>query len=96
MIETKPFDAAEYLSSEEDIVAYLNAAMEDGNPGLVQAALGDVARARGMTAVARQSGLGRESLYKALRPGSSPSFITVRKVAEALGARITFTPAVPA
>ena len=85
---TRPWDAADYLETEEDIVAYLEAAFEDGDPRLVAAALGDVARAKGMTKVARESGLGRESLYKALSADGNPEFATVLKVMRALGLRL--------
>ena len=87
-IQTQPWDAAEYLETTEDIVLYLEAAFEDGDPGLIAAALGDVARARGMTKVAAEAGLGRESLYKALSPDGNPEFATVLKVIRALGLRL--------
>ena len=86
--QTRPWDAADYLETDEDIVAYLEAAFDDGDPGLIAAALGDVARARGMTNVAAKSGLGRESLYKALSPNGNPEFATVLKVMQALGLRL--------
>ena len=87
-IQTRPWDAADYLESEEDIVLYLEAAFEDGDPGLIAAALGDIARAKGMTTVAAEAGLGRESLYKALSPDGNPEFATVLKVMRALGLRL--------
>ncbi len=87
-IRTRPWDAADYLETEEDIVLYLEAAFEDGDPGLIAAALGDVARAKGMTKVATEAGLGRESLYKALAPDGNPEFATVLKVMQALGLRL--------
>ena len=87
-IQTRPWDAADYLESEEDIVLYLEAAFEDGDPGLIAAALGDIARAKGMTTVAAEAGLGRESLYKALSPDGNPEFATVLKVLRALGLRL--------
>ena len=87
-IQTQPWDAAEYLETTEDIVLYLEAAFEDGDPGLIAAALGDVARAKGMTKVAAEAGLGRESLYKALSPDGNPEFATVLKVIRALGLRL--------
>ena len=65
-IQTYPWDAADYLETKEDMAAYLEAALEDGDPALVVAALGDIARSKGMTNIARETGLGRESLYKAL------------------------------
>ena len=82
---TRPWDAADHLQSDEDVVAYLEAAFEDGDPALIAAALGDIARARGMTQVAADAGLGRESLYKALSPNGNPEFATVLKVVRALG-----------
>ena len=82
---TRPWDAADHLQSDEDVVAYLEAAFEDGDPALIAAALGDIARARGMTQVATDAGLGRESLYKALSPNGNPEFATVLKVVRALG-----------
>ncbi|MDE0032804.1 MAG: putative addiction module antidote protein [Deltaproteobacteria bacterium] len=88
MIDVQPWDAADYLEEEEDIVAYLEAAFEDGDPQLITAALGDVARSRGMTKVASKTGLGRESLYKALSADGNPAFATVLKVVQALGLRL--------
>jgi len=87
-VKTSAWDAADYLTSTDDMVAYLEAALEEGDPALVAAALGDIARAKGMTAVARETGLGRESLYKALSPGGNPEFATVLKVLRALGLRL--------
>lgn len=84
-----PFDASEFLDSEEAIAEYLAAALEDPDPGLFVAALGDVAKARGMSQIAREAGLGRESLYKALSPGSKLRYETVRKVMDVLGVRLT-------
>ena len=84
-IETRPWDVVEHLETEEDMVAYLEAVLEDGDPALLSAALGDIARARGMTDIARKAGLGRESLYKALSPEGNPEFATVMKVVRALG-----------
>lgn len=84
-IETRLWDAAEHLESEEDMAAYLDAALEDGDAVLVVAALGDIARAKGMTQIARDAGLGRESLYKALSTTGNPEFATVLKVVRALG-----------
>ncbi|OQB99196.1 MAG: hypothetical protein BWX78_01820 [Firmicutes bacterium ADurb.Bin099] len=84
-MKTKPWDAADHLKTEEDMVNYLEAAFEDGDPSLIQAAIGDIARARGMTDIAKNTGLGRESLYKSLNPGGNPSFATVLKVINILG-----------
>lgn len=88
MSSTRPWDAAEHLHSEADMVAYLEAAFEEGDPVLIAAALGDIARARGMTQVARDAGLGRESLYKALSAEGHPEFATIMKVLGALGLRL--------
>jgi probable addiction module antidote protein len=86
--KTKPWDAAEHLKSEKDRVAYLEAALEDGDAALIAAALGDIARAQGMSDIAREAGLGRESLYKALSPAGNPELSTVLKVVKALGLRL--------
>ena len=86
--KTRPWDAADFLENEEEIVAYLEAAFEDGDPQLIAAALGDIARSQGMAKVALKSGLGRESLYKALSPEGNPGFATVLKVVQALGLRL--------
>ena len=83
--KTRPFDVAEHLETDEDIIAYLSAAMEEDDPALVTAALGDVARAKGMTEVARKSNLGRASLYKALSLDGNPEFATIMQVVKALG-----------
>ena len=88
MKQAKAYDAAEFLETDEEIVAYLNAALEDGDPALVSAALGDIARARGMTQLARDTGITRDGLYKALSPTGNPSFSTVQKVVNALGYRL--------
>ncbi|MBI5740515.1 MAG: putative addiction module antidote protein [Nitrospirae bacterium] len=84
-IKTIPWDAAEHLKTEEDMAAYLEAAIEEGDPALIAAAIGDIARAKGMALIARKTGLGRESLYKALSPEGNPEFATVMKVVRALG-----------
>jgi len=83
------YDTADYLETEEDIRNYLEACQEDGDPALIAAALGDIARARNMTALAKEVGLTRAGLYKALSADGNPSFATVMKVAKALGLRIT-------
>ncbi|AEG69424.1 addiction module antidote protein [Ralstonia solanacearum] len=94
MTETyAPFDAAAYLDSEETIAEFLAAAMEDPNPDVFLAALGAVARARGIAKVAADAGLGRESLYKAISPGAHPRYETVQKIVRALGVRLNVTPA---
>lgn len=84
-----PFDAARYLTDDATIGEYITAVLETGDADLLLSALGDVARARGMAQVAKDAGLGRESLYKALAPGAKPRFDTVLKVARALGVRLT-------
>ncbi|MEQ9587267.1 MAG: putative addiction module antidote protein [Parvibaculaceae bacterium] len=88
----KRFDAADYLDSEEMIAEYLSAAMEDENPDVFLAAVSDVAKARGMTAIANSTGLGRESLYKALTPGAKPRYETIVKVLHGLGVKLTVQP----
>ncbi len=88
MVETQPWDVVDHLTTEEDMIAYLDAAFEDGDAALIVAALGDIARAKGMTQVAREAGLGRESLYKALSPTGNPEFTTVLKVLNALDMRL--------
>ena len=92
-IRTPPWDPAEPLVTDAARVAYLEAALEEGDSGLVAAALGDIARAAGMTAVAREAGLGRESLYKALSKDGNPELATVLKVIAALGMRLKATTA---
>jgi probable addiction module antidote protein len=88
----KRFDAADYLDSEEMIAEYLSAAMEDENPDVFLAAVSDVAKARGMTAIANSTGLGRESLYKALTPGAKPRYQTIVKVLHGLGVKLMVQP----
>lgn len=90
--KTQPFDAANYLNSEEDMAAYLEAALDENDPAVVAAALGDVARAKGMTQVARDAGLGRESLYKSLSADGNPELATVMKVVSALGMSLHIRP----
>jgi len=87
------FDAARYLDDDEAIAEYMTAVLEANNPDLLLLALGDIARAKGMAQVAKDAGLGRESLYKALSPGAKPRFDTVMKVARALGVKFTAEPA---
>ena len=90
-IQTYPWDAADHLETKEAMAEYLEAALEDGDPALVVAALGDIARSKGMTNIARETGLGRESLYKALSLEGNPEFATVLKVIQALGLRLRAT-----
>jgi len=82
-----PFDAADYLDNDTIIAEYLSAANEDPNPAVFLAALGDVAKARGMARIAKESGLGRESLYKALSTGAHPRYETISAVMRALGVK---------
>jgi probable addiction module antidote protein len=87
------YDVAEYLETPEEMAAYLEAAMEeaDGDAAFIARALGDIARAKGMTQIARESGLSRESLYKALSGDRSPEFETILKVISALGLKLHAT-----
>mgnify|MGYP000488150063 FL=1 len=87
----RTWDAAEHLKTEEDMAAYLEAALEEGDSALIAAALGDIARAKGMSQVARDTGLGRESLYKALSSTGNPELATIIKVVHALGLRLHAT-----
>lgn len=86
--KTHPWDVTRYLDSDEAMAAYLDAALEEDDPALLAAALGDIARAKGMTQIARETGLGRESLYRALSPEGNPEFGTVQKVIRALGLKL--------
>jgi len=87
-LKTTKWDVVDYLKTDEDMANYLEAAIEDGDPMVISAALGDIARAKGMSQVARKAGLGRESLYKALSPNGNPEFATILKVVKALGLRL--------
>jgi probable addiction module antidote protein len=91
MTKTRLWDAANHLETTEDVTAYLEAVLEDGDPALVAAALGDIARSKGMTQISRDTGLGRESLYKALSIEGNPEFATILKVVKALGLRLKVT-----
>ena len=82
------FDATRYLDNEEAIAAYLTDILEANDAALLAAALGDIARARGMADIAKAAGITREALYKALRPDSAPRFDTVNRVCAALGVRL--------
>ena len=85
--KTYPWDPVDYLNTREDMIAYLDAALEDGDPKLIAAVLGDIARAEGMSQIAKETGLRRESLYKALSAEGNPEFATILKVTQALGFR---------
>lgn len=88
----KAFDVAEYLDNDEVIAEYLSAAAEDLDPDVFVAALGDVAKARGMAQIAKDAGLGRESLYKALSAGAHPRFETINSVLHAIGVKLIVVP----
>jgi probable addiction module antidote protein len=90
---TRPWDVAEHLETEEDMAAYLEAVLQEGDSTLVAAALGDIARAKGIAQIARDTGLGRASLYKALSPEGNPELATVLKVVRALGLQLHAAPA---
>ena len=90
--ELQEFDAAEYLNNDEEVAAYLTTVLEENDAALLAAAIGDIARARGMSQVAKDSGIAREALYKALRPGSTPRFETISRVCAALGVRLVAQP----
>lgn len=89
MIKTTPFDAAAYLHSEEDILYYLEAAMEGNDPKHIASALGDVARSKGMSELAKKAGLGRQALYNALSENGNPTLETLTAVLGALGLQLT-------
>ncbi len=90
-IATKLWDPAEHIRDDADVAAYIEAALEDGDHRVLAAVLGDIARAKGMTQVARDAGLGRESLYKSLSSEGNPEFSTVLRVLKALGIRLRAT-----
>jgi probable addiction module antidote protein len=92
-IQTTRYDNAALLKSPQDVAAYLEAALEDGDPKVIAVVLGNIARAKGMTELARETGLGRESLYRTLSADGNPEFGTVLKVVRALGLRLHATPA---
>ncbi len=92
-LNTKPFDPADYLDDRESVAAYMTEALESADPAFVADALGVVARARGMTEVAREAGVSRESLYRALSANGNPEFATVLRVVHALGLRLYAAPA---
>lgn len=91
-IKTTKWDAADYLNSPKAIAAYLNAAFEDGNPELIAAALGDVARAKGMSKIAKTAGVTREALYKSLSKEGDPKLSTLLGVTEAIGFKLIVAP----
>jgi probable addiction module antidote protein len=92
MTEFRPFDASNYLTDPLVMAEYLAACLEEENPDVFLAALAEVAKARGVTQIAKATGLGRESLYKALSPGAHPRHETIRRVIGALGLKLTVAP----
>ena len=94
-VKTTRFDSAAYLDSDEAISAYLEEALETNDPAFITQALGTVARARGMSQIAKETGLSRESLYKALSAEGNPEFSTIIRVMQALGMRFSVTAAEP-
>ncbi|WP_165170092.1 MULTISPECIES: addiction module antidote protein [unclassified Adlercreutzia] len=93
MKKATKWDVSEYLATDEDMAAYLNAALEDGDTSVIAAALGDIARAKGMTQLSKETGVTRDGLYKALSPTGNPSFDTVQKVVRAFGLKLDVTTA---
>ena len=93
MVRVSDFDPSAFLDNDEVIAEYLTAALEDGNPDLFLAAIGNVAKAKGMSAIARDAELGRESLYKAFAPGAKPRYDTVLKVLQSLGVKLNVSAA---
>jgi probable addiction module antidote protein len=91
-IETSIFDPAEYIITEEDVILHLEAAFEDGHPGVISDMIGAVARSQGMAAIAAKTGLSRESLYRALSPKGNPKLSTLVEVLAALGLRLSVVP----
>ncbi len=83
------FDMAQYLQNDADVAEYLRQVLEDGDPGELAAALGHIAKARGMSEIAKASGIKREALYKALRPNTKPRLDTIQRVCKALGVKLT-------
>ena len=90
--KTTLWDAADHLKTKEGMAAYVACALEDGDPALIAAALGDIARAQGMTKIAKRTGLGRESLYKTLSREGNPEFATVLKVFNSVGLKLRAVP----
>ena len=91
-LETRPWDMTESLRDEAAIAAYIEAVLEDGDPGLVAAAIGDIARARGMAQIAKETGRSRESLYRALSDRGNPELATLMGVLKALGLQLSVKP----
>ena len=93
MVKLKKFDPSDFLDDDEVVAEYLTAALEDPNPDVFLAAVGNVAKARGMSSIAKQSGLGRESLYKALAPGAKPRYDTMLRLLQSLGVKLSVSAA---
>ncbi len=93
MVETRPFNIQNYLKTPEDRAAYLDAILEDGDPSLIAAGLGEIARSVGVSEFARRAGLSREAIYKGFAPGGNPTLETIAKATRALGLRLTVAPA---
>ena len=91
-VTLRRWDASDYLETTDDMLTYLDEAARSGDSALLQAALGDIAKAKGMAEIARAAGVGRESLYKSLSTTGNPSFQTVAKVIDALGGQMTVVP----
>ena len=94
-VKTRPFDPAAYLDTPEAIAAYMTEALDSNDPGFIADALGVIARARGMTQVAREAGLSRESLYRTLSPEGNPELGTLLRVLTVLGLQLTVRPTQP-
>jgi probable addiction module antidote protein len=92
-VETRPFDPSRHLETEDDITYYLNTVLGENDPVLLNVALGDIARSRGMTDIARRAGVSRESLYRSLSKDGNPSAATLLKVIGALGIKLNAVPA---
>ena len=92
-LKTQPFEAARFLEDDEAVAVFITSILEENNPALLAAALGEVAKARGMAQVAEKSGMAREALYKALRSDSQPRFETIARVCQALGVKLVAQPA---
>lgn len=92
-LKTTPYDPVDYLKNEEDMAAYMEAALEDGHPTVVAMAVGNIARAKGMAKVAKDAGLSRATMYKSFGEGGNPEFATVLKVINALGLKLHVEPA---
>ena len=90
--KTTAYDVADYLTSDDRVAAYIELAMEEGDPKAIAAALGNVARARGMTQLAKDTGLTREALYRALAPDGNPTLATLAAVLDAMGLRMRVEP----